>query len=211
MKAITLRMLYSMYPIVKIKNGKKIRKWRIIDPNGKILQKPEEMLVSKYAFCKIASNLIDSTISLPGSNNILNRSISATARAGLYHRTTLRKHSHVYNTYGITILTMMAYPDFGYDYSVKIENIALKHFPAGVFSHISLSSALLYNKPAPHSKDFYEKILRKAPASGPEYGIKSEWNTLNLLACPWQSGWKGRYNGLDFMLLRNLVKLKFDK
>ena len=209
MQAISIRFLNSMYSVVEEKNGKQVRKWRILDPNGKVLQKPEEMLVSKYAFCKIASDLADSNLFLPGSDNMFSRFMSSSARMGMYHRTTLRKHSHVYNTYGIAILTMMAFPEKGYKFSAKIERIAMKHFPKGTFSHISLSSCILYNHKPLQNKEFYTGILENAPVSGPAYGLKNEWNSLNLLACPWQDSWKGRYNGLDFMLLHNLVKIVF--
>jgi len=46
---------------------------------------------------------------------------------------------------------------------------------------------------------------------GPNFKAAPPWNTLSIIACPWQDGANGNFNGLDYLLLHNLVEIYFSK
>ena len=206
---ITKRILYALYPVVKEKKRKDKRKWSIITPDKKVYQKNVEISVSKYAFAKIASFIVDSNLFPKGSNNIWSRFLFSASRAGIYHKFIMRKHTHMYNTYGVTDLTVLSMPKKALKYSLKNEKIATKYFPNGAFAHLPLTASLLYGGKVPHSKEYYQKVLDSAPMEGPNDKAAPPWNTLNIIACPWQNSAKGRFNGLDYLLLHNLVELYY--
>ena len=115
----------------------------------------------------------------------------------------------MYNTYGVTNLTVLSMPDKALKYSLKNEKTITKYFPNGSFAHFPLTAALLYGGEIPHNKEYYSNILDSAPMEGPNFEAESPWNTLSLIACPWQDRSNGRFNGLDYLLLHNLVELYF--
>jgi len=207
---ITKRILYAFYPVVKEKKHKNKRRWSIITPDNNVYQKNIEISVTKYAFAKIASFIVDSNLYPKGSNNIWARFLFSASRARIYHKFIMRKHTHMYNTYGVTDLTVLAMPKKALKYSLKSEKTVTKYFPDGAFAHLPLTASLLYGGKVPHNREYYQKVLDSAPMEGPCFTAASPWNTINLIACPWQVNSKGRYNGLDYLLLHNLVKLYFN-
>ncbi len=210
-KEITKRILYALYPIVKEKKYKNKRRWSIVSPDKKLVQKNVEISVSKYAFAQIASFIVDSNLFPKGSENAWARFLFSASRARLYHNLIMKKHTHLYNSYGVTNLTLLAIPKKALKYSLKSEAKLTKYFPKGAFAHFPLTASLLYGGKVPHNKEFYYKILDSAPMEGPNFKAISPWNTLSLIACPWQDKSNGRFNGLDYLLLHNLVELYFYK
>ncbi len=210
-KEITNRILQSINPVVKEKGTKQKRKWCIVNPNLEMVQKPEDLLVTKRPFYKTASIITDTNINLKGVNNVFSSMIESVGRWKFYHRTLFRKGTHRYNTYGVVNLTVLSSPQKALKYSIKIEKIVNKYFPKGAFAHFPLTSALLYYGELPYNKEYYQEILDSAPMEGPNFKANTPWNTLSLIACPWQNDSKGRFNGLDYMLLHNLTELYFYK
>jgi hypothetical protein len=207
----TKRILNSLYPIVKEKPNKNKRKWIIVSPDKKVVQKNIEISVSKYAFAKTASYIVDSNIYPKGSKNIWAKFLFSASRARVYHKYIMRKRIHIYNTYGVTNLTVLSMPKKALKYSLKNEKTITKYFPEGSFAHFPLTAALLYGGKVSHNKEYYNKILTAAPMEGPNYKAAPPWNTLSIIACPWQNNANGRFNGLDYLLLHNLVELYFLK
>jgi len=156
---ITKRILYGIYPVVKEKKNKNKRKWCIVDPNKEIVQKKVELSVTKYAFAQTASFIVDSNLFLKGSRNLWTRFLFSASRARLYHNLLMKKRTHMYNTYGVTNLTVLAHPKKALKYSLKIEKTVTKYFPKGSFAHLPLTAALLYYGEVPHDRAYYQEIL----------------------------------------------------
>ena len=210
-QAITKRILVALNPVVKERKRKNKRAWCIVNPNIEIVQKKVELSVTKFAFSKTASFIVDSNLFYKGSRNLWTRFLFSASRARIYHNLLMKKRTHMYNTYGVTNLTVLASPKKALKYSIKIEKTVNKYFPKGAFAHFPLTAAILYYGEVPHERNYYQEILDSAPMEGPNYKATPPWNTLSLIACPWQSNSNGSFNGLDYLLLHNLVEIYYGK